>query len=124
MNVQFSFFDTTPSGRILNRFSKDIDNVDVTIPYHFKTFIYAFGDVVQAIIVISISMPILIILSVFVSVVFVLLYRFAISTLRQLKRIEAKTRSPILNLLSETIQGTNSRYLLFRNRNQNLTQEY
>lgn len=27
-----SFFNTNPSGRILNRFSKDIDNIDTILP--------------------------------------------------------------------------------------------
>ena len=31
-----TFFDTTPIGRIINRFSKDIDEVDLMIPTHIK----------------------------------------------------------------------------------------
>jgi len=31
-----AFFDTTPLGRIINRFSKDIDEVDLMIPSHIK----------------------------------------------------------------------------------------
>ena len=37
-----SFFDTVPGGRILNRFSKDIDTIDSTIPYTIRGFLGTF----------------------------------------------------------------------------------
>ena len=52
------FFDTTPLGRILNRFSKDVYTVDVEIPATSDQFLWMLTEVLSIIVAILIAIPV------------------------------------------------------------------
>ena len=52
-----SFFDTTPLGRIMNRFSEDIYTIDEIIPGSLRSFTFAIFSVISTIVVIMIATP-------------------------------------------------------------------
>jgi len=56
-----SFFDTTPFGRIMNRFGKDIDTIDTILPSCLQFVIVCTLAVIFTIIVISMSTPMILI---------------------------------------------------------------
>ncbi|XP_059143339.1 multidrug resistance-associated protein 1-like [Physella acuta] len=103
-----SFFDTTPSGRVVNRFSGDVETVDNTLPQLFRSWMNFFFTTINSIVVVSYSTPAFLLVIVPVGVVYYLVQRFYIPTSRQLKRIESITRSPIFTHFSETITGAAS----------------
>ena len=73
LRLPMSFFDTTPSGQILNRFSKDINTVDETVPRSIRTFIFTCFTVLSTIIVISYATPLFMIVILPLTILYVLI---------------------------------------------------
>ena len=57
LRAPMSFFDSTPIGRIINRFSKDIDVVDRQLPRTLHSWIVCSLSILGTVIVISYSTP-------------------------------------------------------------------
>ncbi|BFZ12050.1 hypothetical protein BsWGS_15089 [Bradybaena similaris] len=104
-HAPMSFFDQTPIGRILNRFSKDVDTIDNTLPLILRDWLITFSIIIITVVVVLIKSPIFGAVLVPICIVFYVIQNYYVRTSRQLKRIESVTRSPIYMHFSESITG-------------------
>ncbi|XP_058451158.1 multidrug resistance-associated protein 1 isoform X5 [Malaya genurostris] len=105
MRLPIAFFDTTPKGRIVARFSNDINTLDFSLPFNIKQFIPSVFRVVATLVVITISTPIFSVVIIPIGILYYAVQRFYVATSRQLKRLESVSRSPIYSHFGESIQG-------------------
>ncbi|KAM6346782.1 ATP-binding cassette sub-family C member 2 [Alca torda] len=103
--VPMSFFDTTPSGRIVNRFAKDIFTIDETIPMSFRSWLSCFMAIISTLLMISLATPFFALVIIPLSIFYYFVLRFYVSTSRQLRRLDSVTRSPIYSHFGETVSG-------------------
>uniref|UniRef100_A0AAQ4PSX5 ATP-binding cassette, sub-family C (CFTR/MRP), member 3 n=1 Tax=Gasterosteus aculeatus aculeatus TaxID=481459 RepID=A0AAQ4PSX5_GASAC len=101
-----SFYDTTPLGRIINRFSKDIYIIDEALPSTVLMFLATFFVSLSTMIVIVSSTPIFAVVIAPLAFIYIFVQRFYVATSRQLKRLESVSRSPIYSHFSETVTGS------------------
>jgi ABC-type multidrug transport system fused ATPase/permease subunit len=99
------FFDTTPLGRILNRFSKDFESVDSKIPTDLMNFVIQWILIVTSAITVCIVLPMFTLPMVVVAIANVIIGMNYISSSRELKRLDSVTRSPVFSTFTETISG-------------------
>ena len=105
MRSPMQFFDTNPLGRIINRFSSDIDLMDMMIPFQISDFVWCLTEVVATLIVISLAVPIFLSAIIPIILIFVVIQQLYIVTSRQLKRLYSVSKSPIFSHFSETVSG-------------------
>jgi len=100
-----SFFDTTPSGTIINRCTADIEEVDTRVPFLYQFFLSALFNVVIVLILTAIVTPI--VLVIFVLVLIVVIYSFGrfVQTTTEVKRLVQLATSPMISVGSEFISG-------------------
>ncbi|KFV82781.1 Canalicular multispecific organic anion transporter 1, partial [Struthio camelus australis] len=105
LHVPMSFFDTTPTGRIVNRFAKDIFTVDETIPMSFRSWLSCFMGIISTLLMISLATPFFALIIIPLGIFYYFVLRFYVSTSRQLRRLDSVTRSPIYSHFGETVSG-------------------
>ncbi|XP_035519606.1 canalicular multispecific organic anion transporter 1 isoform X2 [Morone saxatilis] len=105
LRVPMVFFDTTPIGRVVNRFAKDIFTVDEAIPQSFRSWLLCLLGVLGTLFVICLATPFFTIIIIPLALVYYFVQRFYVATSRQLRRLDSVSRSPIYSHFSETVSG-------------------
>ena len=108
IKAPMSFFDTTPLGRIVNRFSKDTDEIDTVITFVLKDLLNQFFILVGIMFVLTYVSPITLSLIIPLIIYFIFIRALFLRSARQIKRMMATNRSPINSHLEETISGANT----------------
>ncbi|KAG8166171.1 hypothetical protein KVR01_004723 [Diaporthe batatas] len=100
-----SFFDTTPAGRILNRFSSDIYRVDEVLA---RTFNMLFVNVAKSgftLAVVSFTTPAFVAVILPMGFMYMWIQKYYLRTSRELKRLDSVSRSPIYAHFQESLGG-------------------
>lgn len=108
MRAKFKFFDSTPLGRIMNRFSKDMEAIDQEVAPVALGMIHSLGSVIAIVILITIVTPGFFIAGIVITALYWLIGAFYLRASRDLKRIESIQRSPLYQHFGETLNGVST----------------
>eukprot|EP00051_Salpingoeca_urceolata_P018547 m.260888 g.260888 ORF g.260888 m.260888 type:complete len:1419 (-) comp19220_c0_seq3:108-4364(-) len=105
VKAPMSFFDQTPTGRIINRFSKDLDDIDVQLPNVIEQLLQNILQIVASLILVATVLPWFLIACVPILCAYVVLVKYFRPTQRELKRLDNVSRSPVFSQLTAALQG-------------------
>ncbi|KAI5710558.1 hypothetical protein M8J75_009674 [Diaphorina citri] len=108
MKARVLVFDLSPIGRILNRFSSDVDTIDDSLPFILNILLASLFSVLGAMIIIVYSLPWLILVLLPLIPLYHRLQNHYRNTSREVKRLSSKSLSPLYSHFNETLQGLSS----------------
>jgi ATP-binding cassette subfamily C (CFTR/MRP) protein 10 len=108
INAPTQFFDQTPSGRILNRFSSDLYTIDDSLPFILNILLANFVGLLGIIVVLSYVQVLFLLLLLPFWYIYSKLQVFYRSTSRELRRLDSVSRSPIYASFTETLDGSST----------------
>lgn len=103
-----SFFDTTPAGRVVTRFSSDYGQVFRLFGGPLAEFFSIIFDLLMMIVLVAIASPYYLIFVAITAALNFLVYRLNRQRLRQSRRELSASRSPSIAHFSETTQGAST----------------
>ncbi|KAJ7216700.1 P-loop containing nucleoside triphosphate hydrolase protein [Mycena rebaudengoi] len=105
MRSPISWITKTPVGKILNRFSQDIQVSDMEFPYAFWNFAANLFNMLGTFVFIAIATPLLVFALPFLLVLGAYFLRFYLATSKQFRRLESASKSPLYTLFGTTVSG-------------------
>ncbi|XP_032663383.1 multidrug resistance-associated protein 4-like isoform X2 [Odontomachus brunneus] len=105
LKAPMSFFNNNPSGRILNRFSKDIGAVDESMPRAMIEAIQIFMVMIGILLQVLIINWWIIFAVIVMAVLFSIIRNIYVPTAQKLKRLEGNAKSPVFSHVNSTLLG-------------------
>ncbi|MFN4894488.1 MAG: ATP-binding cassette domain-containing protein [Pseudomonadota bacterium] len=108
LRAPLTFFESNPVGRILNRFSRDLETVELNLPRSIIDAGHCFIETVVVSLVIAIVTPVTLLLMAPLAVTYYSLSLVFRPVSRELQRLSSISLSPIFSLMSECLSGIES----------------
>ena len=103
--AKLQFFDTTPLGQVMNRFSKDIEAIDQDVSPTAVGVLGCLASLISILVLICVITPKFLIAGFFIFLIYFAIGALYLRSSRDLKRLESVNRSPIYQQFGETIAG-------------------
>eukprot|EP00058_Branchiostoma_floridae_P004581 XP_002590069.1 hypothetical protein BRAFLDRAFT_83311 [Branchiostoma floridae] len=105
LQAKIQFFDTTPIGRVVNRFSSDMYSIDDSLPFIMNILLAQTYGVAGTIVVTCYGLPWFTVLLLPLAFIYHRIQKYYRHTSRELKRLDSVSLSPIYAHFSETLTG-------------------
>lgn len=92
-----SWFDVTPTGRILARTTKDQDDLDNSLSFNVQNAAQNLFILFSSVIIVSIATPLYLIIAALSGLVYYKLVTMYMNSSREIKRLESNTRAPLIS---------------------------
>lgn len=100
-----TFFESTPAGRVLNRFSSDVACADDSLPFMLNILLANAVGLLGLLAVLGSGLPWLLLLLPPLSIIYYRVQRHYRASSRELRRLSSLTLSPLYTHLADTLAG-------------------
>ncbi|KAG8735437.1 hypothetical protein FRC11_003273, partial [Ceratobasidium sp. 423] len=104
-HAPMSLFDTTPLGRILGVFGKDVDTIDNLLSDSIRMYIFTVSLALTSVVMITILEYYFIAIAIFITILYQYFAAFYRASARELKRLDSNLRSLLYSHFSESLTG-------------------
>lgn len=105
LRTAMHFFDRTPVGVVLNRFSSDIYSVDSSLPFMLNILLAQLFSLIATLVMTSYGLPYIVLVIIPLLVLYHLIQKYYITAVREVKRLYAQAQSPLFTHFEQTVSG-------------------
>lgn len=105
LGANVRFYDSTPVGRILQRFSRDMEAIDIQLQWSFEHSMKCLAQVLVTLTLIVLALPWVLVFIAPVLAVYYRVQKLYRASAREAKRLDSLSRSPRYAHFKETLQG-------------------
>eukprot|EP00198_Chlamydomonas_reinhardtii_P014120 XP_001703457.1 ABC transporter, multidrug resistance associated protein [Chlamydomonas reinhardtii] len=105
VRLPMSFFDSQPTGRLLNRFTKDTEALDINVSGAVNSALTTAVTAALSVVVVVVVTPLAVVIFLPLTFIYYRVQQLYIASSRELKRLDSLAFSPIFQHFGETLGG-------------------